>query len=106
MKLKHTAFANSIAVSSIVFYIVLYGTYFLFPNMYISLVRSYFLAPLIAGLLPPVDFARSIMGGVVIVGVLSWIFGYAWAFFYNSFAYKRLHHHIHHHRHAKARAAA
>lgn len=99
MKLKHTAFANSIAVLSIIFYVLLYATYFIFPNMYFKLIQSYFLAPAIAGLLPPIDFARSMIGGILIVGVLSWLFGYAWALFYNYFAKAKVIHKIRHHIH-------
>ena len=84
-KLDKLAFANSLSILMIMFYIVLYLTNLVAPSMFEFLFNTQFLGANIAPLLPKFSLVNSLWTLAVLVATC-WIFGYAWAALYNRLA--------------------
>lgn len=84
-KLDKLAFANSLAILMIFFYLVLYLTNLVAPSIFVLLFNAQFLGANIAPLLPKFSLANSIVTLLVLVATC-WVFGYAWAGIYNRLA--------------------
>lgn len=76
------ALANSLAVLSGLFYVVLYLLSVVAPTTFMSIFNAQFLGADIASLVPS-GFS---IGVLVVVFLTSWVVGYVWAMLYNNFS--------------------
>ena len=83
--LDKTAFANSLAILMIVFYVILYVLYLVTPSAFTFFFNAQFLGADVASLLPQFSLSAFI-GTLVVLTITCWIFGYAWAGLYNRLA--------------------
>ena len=83
--LDKIAFANSLAILTVLFYIILYALSLVAPAAFTFFFNAQFLGANVASLLP--QFSPSaFIGTLVVLAVTVWIFGYAWAGLYNKLA--------------------
>ena len=85
--LSETAFANSLAVLTALFYVVFYLLSMVSPDAFAFLFNAQFLGANVAALLPKITFVNFAETLTVLV-IFCWVFGYAWAWLYNWFAKK------------------
>lgn len=83
--LKPQAFANAIAATAVIFYILLFILQLAAPPLFQLIFNSQFLGADVASLLPKMNLAN-FAGLLIAIGVVSWIFGYLIAVIYNRFA--------------------
>lgn len=83
--LDKLAFANSLSILMILFYLVLYLASLVAPSVFAFLFNAQFLGANIAPLLPKFSLVNSI-GILAVLVATCWIFGYAWAGIYNKLA--------------------
>ncbi|MBI1892947.1 MAG: hypothetical protein HYS14_02385 [Candidatus Rokubacteria bacterium] len=84
--LNPLAFANSLAVVTAAFYILLRVVALVSPAAFEFLFNAQFLGARVASLLPrPPSFGEFVGTGVTIV-VSAWALSYGWAWLYNRFA--------------------
>ena len=83
--LDKSAFANSLAILMVLFYLVLYLLSMVAPAAFTFLFNAQFLGANVATLLPKFSLANS-LGTLAVLVLICWIFGYAWAGFYNRLA--------------------
>jgi hypothetical protein len=81
--LRETAFANSIAIVTILFFLVFYLGSLLAPNVFRFLRNAQFLGADIDQFTPKRFSFNTLVGILLTLFVTSWIFGYAWAWLYN-----------------------
>lgn len=80
--LDKTAFSNSLAILTVLFYIILYVLSLVAPAAFTFFFNAQFLGADVASLLP--QFSPStFIGTLVVLAITGWIFGYAWAGLYN-----------------------
>lgn len=77
------AFANSLAILSGAFYLVLCVLAVIWHDAFRFLFNAQFLGADVASLLPGVLTYSAVAGTLVVVIVTGWVFGFAWAWLYN-----------------------
>ena len=82
--LKPISLGNAFAVTTAIFYIVLYLLKLFAPTLFYLLFNSQFLGAPIASQIPDINLAN-FLGITIAVVVISWIFGYLIAIIYNRF---------------------
>lgn len=80
--LDKTAFANSLAILMVLFYLVFYLLSLIAPSIFTFLFNAQFLGANVAPLLPKISFANFI-GTLVVLVASSWVMVYVWAGLYN-----------------------
>lgn len=85
--LKPIPFANSFAATTLLFYVVLYLLKLLAPPFFELIFNSQFLGANVASLATEITFA-TFLGAAIAISVVTWIFGWTVAYFYNYFAKK------------------
>lgn len=83
--LKAQAFANAFAGAAIGFYILLVILKVAAPPLFQLIFNSQFLGADIASQVPEMNLAN-LIGLLIAVGVITWIFGYLVAVIYNRFS--------------------
>jgi hypothetical protein len=84
--LNKLAFANSLALVVIGFYVVLYFIASFAPTLFSLFFNAQFFGADIASLIPE-DFSLFNFAGTLIsITIMSWVMGYFWAWFYNKLA--------------------
>ena len=83
--LDKLAFANSLAILTVLFYLILYLLSLVSPAAFTFLFNAQFLGADIAPMLPKFSLADS-AGTLAALVVICWVFGYAWAGIYNKLA--------------------
>ena len=86
LKLSQTAFANSIAILTGAFYLLLYLINLVAPGLFRFLFNAQFLGADVASLLPKEFDAGNFIVTLVLMVITAWIFGYVWAWLYNRLA--------------------
>ena len=86
LKLSQTAFANSMAILTAAFYLLLYLINLIAPGLFRFLFNAQFLGADAASLLPKEFAARNFIVVLVLMVITAWVFGYAWAWLYNLLA--------------------
>ena len=86
MKLHQLALANSIAVASVLFYLVFYVLSLVAPPVFRLVFNSQFLGADVASLYPSTPNPGTMVGSLVAIAVVGWVFGYVWAWLYNAWA--------------------
>jgi len=85
-ELSQTAFANSIAILTAAFYLLLYLINLIAPGSFRFLFNAQFLGADVASLLPKEFAARNFIVVLVLMVITAWVFGYVWAWLYNLLA--------------------
>jgi len=80
--LRATAFANSLAVISAVFYVLCRVVVGVAPGLFVAIAESWFHGLVIAPEPWPAMSATSFVLGLVSFAAVAWVFGYAWAWLY------------------------
>lgn len=83
--LNPAAFANAFAAASIIFYIILIITRLIAPPFFKLILNSQFLGADIASQVPRAS-AANLLGFLIAITVITWIFGYMVAVIYNRFS--------------------
>ena len=86
VELSQTAFANSIAILTAAFYLILYLINLIAPGSFRFLFNAQFLGADVASLLPKEFAARNFIAVLVLMVITAWVFGYVWAWLYNLLA--------------------
>ena len=86
VELSQTAFANSIAILTAAFYLLLYLINLIAPGSFRFLFNAQFLGADVASLLPKEFAARNFIVVLVLMVITAWVFGYVWAWLYNLLA--------------------
>lgn len=81
--MKTAPFANSLALASVVFYFACAILAVLAPNFLLEMFQSWFHGINVAQLATTQRDFGSFLFGLISLAVVSWIFGYLWAWFYN-----------------------
>lgn len=81
------AFATAFAAASILFYLVLVLLQQIAPPIFKLILNSQFLGADIASQVPPMSGAN-LLGFLIAIAVIAWIFGYIVAVIYNRFLHK------------------
>jgi hypothetical protein len=84
--LNTIAFANSLAVLSSVFYVVLYVLAVVWRDAFQFLFNAQFFGADVASLLPRQLTYGGFVGTLIVLLVTSWAFAFAWAWLYNRLA--------------------
>ncbi len=81
--MRPVPFANSLAVASGVFAIVLFLLRFVAPRLFVLVFNSQFFSADVASLLPSDTGLSALLAALSVVVITSWIFGLVWASLYN-----------------------
>lgn len=84
--LNKLAFANSLALVIVIFYVVYYVLLIMARPLFDLLVNAEFFGGDLASLVPAQVELGSILGALVTMAAVGWIMGYLWACLYNKFA--------------------
>ena len=84
--LREIAFANSLAVLTAAFYVLLSVIGLVSPGLFTFLFNAQFLGANVAALRPKTLPFGTFIATVVTLVVTAWLFGYVWAWLYNRFA--------------------
>ncbi len=84
--LNKAAFAISLAVLTGAFHLFLYLAALVVPKFFRFLFNAQFMGADVASLMPKKFFLGNFLVGLISVLVFTWIFGYLWAWLYNSLA--------------------
>lgn len=84
--LKPPAFANSLALVTAIFYLVVHLFRFVAPILFRLLFNAQFMGADVASLMSPDLLAGSYLLSFVVAVLTAWLFGYGWAWLYNKFA--------------------
>lgn len=85
MTLNPVAFANAFAAAGIIFYLVLVILQLVAPPFFKLVLNSQFLGADIASQVPEAN-AINLLGFLIAMAVVAWIFGYLVAVIYNKFS--------------------
>ena len=83
---KPKPFANALALTSAIAYVVFYLLALVAPKAFAFLFNAQFLGADIASQVPANMSLGSFIGVLVGIVVITWILGYIWAYFYNRFS--------------------
>lgn len=83
--LKNVAWANSLAATTVVFYLVLWLLSSLAPALFELVYNAQFLGADVASQYGEQDLT-AVLTGLVIVAATGWLVGYVWAWLYNNWA--------------------
>lgn len=84
--LNKTAFANSLALLIVAFYVLYYVLLLVARPLFDFLLNAEFFGGDLASLVPAQVQLVSVLGTLVTMAVLGWVMGYGWAWLYNKFA--------------------
>ena len=84
--LNRLAFANSLAVLTAALYVLFAILALLAPRVFQILFDAQFFGANVASLFPKVHPSAASLVTLVLMIVMSWVLGYAWAALYNRFA--------------------
>jgi uncharacterized protein DUF5676 len=84
--LNQQAFANSLAVLTAATYVIFAILELLAPRLFQVLFDAQFFGANVASLFPKVQPSAASLITLVLMIVMSWVVGYAWAWLYNRFA--------------------
>jgi len=84
--LNTNAFATSLAILSGIFYVALYVLAIIWRDGFRFLFNAQFLGADVASLLPQQLTYISFVGTLVVLVLVSWVFGFAWAWLNNRLA--------------------
>jgi 2TM family of unknown function (DUF5676) len=84
--LNKVAFANSLAVLTAVLYVLFAIIAFVSPRAFAILFDAQFFGANVAPLFPKVQPSATSLITLVVMILMSWVVGYAWAWLYNRFA--------------------
>jgi hypothetical protein len=84
--LNTLAFANSLAVLTAALYVIFAILALLAPRLFQVLFDAQFFGANVASLFPKVQPSAASLVTLVLMIVMSWVVGYAWAWLYNRFA--------------------
>ena len=84
--LNRVAFANSLAVLTASLYVVFAILAAVAPRLFQVLFDAQFFGANVASLFPKVQPSPASLITLVLMIVMSWVVGYAWAWLYNRFA--------------------
>jgi 2TM family of unknown function (DUF5676) len=84
--LNKVAFANSLAVLTAVLYVLFAIIAFVSPRAFAILFDAQFFGANVASLFPKVQPSATSLITLVVMILMSWVVGYAWAWLYNRFA--------------------
>src|SRR5262249_39624712 len=87
--LNPMAFASSLTILTVAFYLILYLLAIISRDAFRFLFNAQFLGADVASLLPQRLRVGGFVGTLVAILVFVWIFGYAWAWLYNQMAVSR-----------------
>lgn len=86
MKLNEAALANSLATISVAFYLIFYILSVVTPKLFRFLFNLQFLGADVASLYPRSQNFGFVLVTLIVIGTITWIFGYVWALLYNNWA--------------------
>lgn len=86
MMLNPVAWANSIAATMVVFYLVLWLLGGLAPELFNLVFNAQFLGADVASLYSAGRDLGTAIGNLLVLVLTGWIFGYVWAWLYNNWA--------------------
>jgi len=84
--LNPLAFASSLTILTGVFYLLLYLLGVVWRDAFRFLFNAQFLGADVASLLPRDGNASIFVGTLLVLIVVTWVFGYVWAWLYNRIA--------------------
>jgi hypothetical protein len=84
--LNKLAFANALAVLTTVLYVLFAIIALVSPRAFAILFDAQFFGANVASLFPKVQPSAASLITLVLMIVMSWVVGYAWAWLYNRFA--------------------
>ena len=79
-------FANALAAATAIFYLVLLALRAVARDLFTFVFNSQFLGANVASLYPPQPGIGSSLGTLLVVVVVTWVFGAVWAVLYNRWA--------------------
>lgn len=88
LMINKTAFANSLATITGIFYLAFYILRRFFPDWFTFLFNAQFIGADVASLIPGEFAFNRFIGALAAVVIPAWIIGYLWALFYNRFTKK------------------
>lgn len=84
--LKPNAFGNALALTTVLFYFVLWLLSSMAPALFTLVYNSQFLGSDASSLLPPTQDIGAAIVSLVVTGIGAWVMGYVIAYLYNRFA--------------------
>ena len=86
MPIKVVPFANALTGATALFYIVLWGLWFIAPRAFTFVYNSQFGGADVSSLYPPSMSVGALVATLSVVIVTAWVFGALWALLYNRLA--------------------
>lgn len=86
LKFSQTALANSMAILTAAFYLLLYLINLIAPGLFRFLFNAQFLGADVASLLPKEFASGNFIVALALMVITALIFGYVWAWLYNRLA--------------------